>query len=109
MSITLGSLVQFIVAWIISAVIIYVALKLFPGRQKRENIGGALLAALVGEAIFIFFDIINVPIGNILSILVWLYALKKLFGVGWIGAGIIALLVYIFSLLVSLIGLPHLL
>ncbi|MEZ0346664.1 MAG: hypothetical protein ABWK01_08950 [Infirmifilum sp.] len=108
MPLSLGTVIQFIIAWLVSAIIIYIVLKLYPGRQKRENIGGALLAALVGEIIFLLFDILHIPFGNLLSILVWLYALRKLFGVGWIGALIIAFLIYVLSLLTSFLGLPHL-
>jgi len=109
LTLSFGTLLEFLISWIVSAVIIYIALKIFPGKQQRENITGALIAALIGEIIFAFFNLIRIPFGNLLAIIVWLYALRKLFGVGWLGAVVIAILIYILSLIVSLIGLPHLL
>jgi hypothetical protein len=109
LTLSFGTLLEFLISWIVSAVIIYIALKIFPGKQQRENITGALIAALIGEIIFAFFNLIRIPFGNLLAIIVWLYALRKLFGVGWLGAAVIAILIYILSLIVSLIGLPHLL
>lgn len=107
--ITLGRIIEFIIAWLVSAVIIYIVLKIYPGKQRREDIGGALLAALLGELVYSFFNIIELPLGSLLALVVWLWILKKLFGVGWIGAAVMAFLIYILSLIVSLIGLPHLL
>jgi len=107
MPISMGAVLEFIIGWVVSAIVIYVALKIFPGKQKRENIAGALLAALVGEIIFALFNILNIPFANILAIVAWLWALRKIFGVGWVGAAVIAFLIYVFSVFVSLLGLPH--
>jgi len=108
MPITTGAVLEFIIGWVVSAIVIYVVLKIFPGKQKRENIAGALLAALVGEIIFTLFNILNIPFANILAIVAWLWALRKIFSVGWVGAAVIAFLIYVFSVFVSLLGLPHL-
>ncbi|QOJ78498.1 hypothetical protein IG193_07010 [Infirmifilum lucidum] len=108
MVIKAGTILEFIVAWIVSAIIIFVVLKIYPGKQKRENLGGALLAALVGELIFALFNIIRIPFANIIAVLVWLWALRKIFGVSWVGAAIIAFLVYVFSVFVTMLGIPHL-
>jgi len=107
MPINVGAILEFIIGWVVSAIVIYVVLKIFPGKQKRENIAGALLAALVGEIIFALFNILIIPFANILAIVAWLWALRKIFGVGWIGATVIAFLIYVFSVFVSLLGLPH--
>lgn len=107
--ITLGKIIEFIIAWLISAIIIYIVLKIYPGKQKRENFGGALVAALLGEIVYSFFHIIGLPLGSLLALIVWLWILKKLFDVGWIGAAIIAFLIYILSLIVTLLGIPHIL
>ena len=109
MTFAYGRLIGFLIAWIVSGIIIYIVLKIYPGRQRRESIGGSLLAALVGEIIYEFFFWIGIPFGSIIALIVWLYALRKLFGVGWIGAAIIAFLVYVFSLFVSFLGVPVLL
>jgi len=108
-SLTIGRIIEFLIGWVVSGVIIYVVLKLYPGKQKMESLWGAMLAALIGEAIYTFFNIIGIPYGTILALFVWLYAIKKMFNVGWGGAIIIAVLVYIFSGIVSLLGIPHLL
>ncbi len=108
MVIKAGTILEFIVAWIVSAIIIFIVLKIYPGKQKRENLGGALLAALVGEIIFTLFKMLPIPFASIISVLVWLWALRKIFGVSWVGAAIIAFLVYVFSIFVTLLGIPHL-
>ncbi len=107
--VTTGRIVEFLIAWLVSALTIYIAVKIFPGRQKREDIGSALLTALLGEIVYTFFAIINVPLGGIVAFIIWLWILRKIFDVGWISAAIIAFLIWALSSLVGLLGLPKLL
>ena len=108
-ALSLELVLSFLVSWIVSGVIIYVVLRIYPGRQRMETFWGALLAALVGEVIYTFFYWIGVPLASLLALVVWLYAIRKMFGVGWIGAAVIAFLIYVFSAIVSLLGIPTLL
>ncbi len=109
LSITTGKVVEFLISWLVSGVIIYIVLKIYPGKQKRENIGGALLTALLGEIVYTAFHWLGLPLASILALPVWLYILKKMFGVSWIGAAFIAFLVFVFSVFVGLLGIPRLL
>ena len=97
--------------WLVSALIIYVAVKIYPGRQKRENIGGALLTALLGKAVYTFFAIIHIPlVGGLLAFIIWLWVLKSMFNVGWFGAAVIAFVIWLLNALVRVfLPLPTLL
>jgi len=96
-----GEIAKLVVGWLVSAFAVWIALKLYPGKQKRESFGGALLTALVGALIFWLFSIAKVPLGTVIALVVWLYALKKIQGVGWLGAAALAVLIYIFNALLG--------
>jgi hypothetical protein len=81
----------------VSGIAVWLALKIFPGRQKAESISGAFLTALLGALIFWVFRVIRIPFGTVIAILVWLYALRKIQGVGWLGAAILAILIYVIN------------
>ncbi|MFN7105217.1 MAG: hypothetical protein ACK4M3_01310 [Pyrobaculum sp.] len=100
----MASVVGILVGWIVTTVAIWLALKIFPGKQRRESLAGAALTALVGALIFWFFySVFRIPvISGILAFFVWLYALRKLQGVGWLGALALAILIYIINAIFSL-------
>ena len=110
-SITLNRVIEFLVMWLVSAIVIYIAVKIYPGKQKRENIGGALLTALLGKIVYtifnIIFAVIHIPIiggsliGGLIAFIVWLWVLKQMFGVGWLGAAFIAFLIWVLNALVG--------
>ncbi len=93
---------KLLIGWLVSAFAIWLALKLYPGKQKKENLGGALLTALVGALIFWLFSIAKIPLGTVIALTVWLYALKRIQGVGWLGAAVLAVLIYLFNALLDL-------
>ncbi|ABP50469.1 MULTISPECIES: hypothetical protein [Pyrobaculum] len=99
-----GDVTGLIVGWIVSTIAIWLALKIFPGKQKRESLAGAAITALVGALIYWFFHaVFRIPfISGLLALLVWLYALRKLQGVGWLGAAALALLIWIINGIFSL-------
>lgn len=99
-----GDVAGLIVGWIVSTIAIWLALKIFPGKQKRESLAGAAITALVGALIYWFFHaVFRIPfISGLLALLVWLYALRKLQGVGWLGAAALALLIWIINGIFSL-------
>lgn len=100
----LWSIVGFLVGWLVSTLAVWIALKIFPGKQKRESLGGAALTALVGAAIYwVFTSLFKIPfVSGLLALVVWLYALRKLQGVGWLGAAALAFLIWIINGLFSL-------
>ncbi|MFN3805033.1 MAG: hypothetical protein ACK4SY_08245 [Pyrobaculum sp.] len=100
----MANIVGILVGWIVTTIAIWLALKIFPGRQKRESLAGAALTALAGALIFwLFYSIFRIPvISGILAFFIWLYALRKLQGVGWLGALALAVLIYIINGVFSL-------
>lgn len=86
-----------LIGWLVSAFAVWLALKLYPRKQKRESFGGAMLTALVGALVFWLFSIVKIPLGTVIALVVWLYALKKIQGVGWLGAAALAVLIYLIN------------
>jgi uncharacterized membrane protein YvlD (DUF360 family) len=95
-----GVLLGFLVSLVISAIIIYVAAKLF---GEKEGFGTAILAAFIGAAIvalvayFIGIGWIAALIGGI----AWLIALGSLYNIGWLKSLIIAVVIGVFTAVVS--------
>lgn len=98
MSVFLG----FLISLIVSAIIIYFATKLF---GEEEGFGTALLTAVIGAILFTLatyflgFGWIATIIGGI----AWLIALGSLYGIGWIKALIIAVVIWVFALIIGLV------
>jgi len=107
-SATLGSLLEFLVGWLVSSVLIFLAIKLYPGRQKKESFGGSIAVALVGYIVQKVLELLGVPLATLLALVVWLYIIRKVFEVSWLGAVVIAIIVYLLSLAVGLLGIPRL-
>lgn len=99
----LKALVPLIVGWLVSGFAVWLALKMFPGKQKRESFGGALLTALIGALIFGVFAAVKIPLGTLIALIIWLFALKKIQNVGWLGAALLAFLIYIINALLGLL------
>ncbi len=99
-----SEVVGFVVAWLVSTLAIWLALRILPGRQKRESLTGAAVTALVGALIYwIFHAVIRIPlISGVVAFFVWLYALRKLQGVSWLGALVLAILIWIINGILSL-------
>ncbi len=94
---TVRDLLGLLLGWLVSGFAVWLALKIYPGKQKRESFGGALLTALVGAIIFKSFAVLRLPLGTLIALLVWLVALRKLQNVGWLGAAALALLIYVIN------------
>jgi len=93
------SLTGFLVAWAISAIIVWVASKLL---WARGGILTAVLATLVGAIIYAVTGMFLAGIiGSLLALVGWLFALKYLCRVGWLRAGLLALVIWIIALIVS--------
>ncbi len=94
--------IGFVIALIISTIIIWAVTKLL---GEKEGIGTALIAAIAGT---IIYTIAYWLFGNgfwaaALGGIVWLLALKALYKIGWLKAILIAIIVWIVATLVGLI------
>lgn len=94
------SLVGFILAWVISAIVIYVASRLL---GEGEGFLTAIFAALVGAVIYAIVGFL-LPglLGSILALIGWLLALKYFYGIGWLKAILLALVIWIFAVIAGL-------
>jgi hypothetical protein len=98
----LGVLLGFLISLVISAVIIYIAAKLF---GEKEGFGTAILAALVGAIIFAVVSYF-IGIGWVAALIggiAWLIALGSIYKIGWLKSFIIAVVIWIFATIVSLV------
>ncbi len=93
--VTFGStLLTFIVALIISTILIYYIAKWF---GAKDSLTTALLAALIGTAVYtIFYYVLGDGlIAAFIAGIVWLLALQKLYTIGWFRALLIAVFIWI--------------
>lgn len=90
------TLLTFVVALIISTVIIYYVAGFF---GAKDSLTTALLAALVGTAVYtIFYYVLGSGlIGGVVAGIVWLLALQKLYSIGWLKAFVIAVVIWILT------------
>jgi len=98
--------VIFVIALVISTIVIFIVTKLFRG---RTNLGKAFITAVIGAVVWV---VVYYVFGHGLLALVvggiaWLLALKGLYGLGWTRAAIIAVIIWIVSYFVTVaLGLP---
>ena len=90
----ISTLLTFIVALIVSMLIIYFDAKLF---GENEGITTAVLAALIGTAVYTLFYYVlgHGLITAFVAGIVWLLALQKLYSIGRIKSFVIAVIVWI--------------
>jgi hypothetical protein len=95
-----STLLAFVVALIVSTVIIYIITKLF---GEKEGIVTAFLAALAGTVIYTitYYLLGQGWIAAIIGGIVWLLALQFLYKIGWIKSLIIAVIVWIAATIVG--------
>ncbi len=89
-----STLLTFMVALIISMLIIYYIAKWF---GAKDSLTTALIAALIGTAVYtIFFYVLGESLtAAFIAGLVWLLALQKLYSIGWFRALLIAVIIWI--------------
>ena len=98
--------VIFVIALVISTIIIFIVTKLFRG---RTNLGKAFITAVIGAVVWV---VVYYLFGHGLLALVvggiaWLLALKGIYGLSWTRATIIAVIIWIVSYFVTVaLGLP---
>jgi hypothetical protein len=88
------TLMTFVVALIISTVIIYYVARFF---GAKDSLTTAVLAALIGTAVYtIFYYVLGQGlVAAFIAGIVWLLALQKLYTIGWFRALIIAVFIWI--------------
>ena len=98
--ITLTSMVSFLIALLISTIIIYVVTKIM---GEKEGFGRAILTAIIGTVIYVlaYYLIGNGLLAAVIAGFVWLLALKGLYKIGWIKALIIAVLIWVLAIVVG--------
>jgi hypothetical protein len=96
-----ATLSSFIIALIISTLIIYVITKLF---GETEGISTALLAAIIGTVIYslVYYLIGLGLLAAFIAGLVWLMALQHLYAIGWLRSLGIAIVIWIAASIVGL-------
>ncbi len=94
------TILAFIIALIISTLIIYVVTKLF---GEKEDIKIALIAALSGTVIYsiVYFILGHGLIAAVIAGIGWLIALRLLYKIGWLKSLAIAAIIWI---LASIVG-----
>ena len=99
--ITTATIVSFLIALIVSTIIIWVVTKL---TGETEGIGTALLAAIIGTAIYalVYWLLGNGLLAAVIAGIGWLLALKGLYKIGWLKAILIAILIWILTVIVGL-------
>jgi hypothetical protein len=99
--ITTSAIITFIIALIVSTIIIWAVTKL---TGETEGIGTALVAAIIGTVIYavVFWLLGNGLLATIIAGIGWLLALKALYDIGWLKAILIAILIWIITVIVSL-------
>ncbi|MHC1708871.1 MAG: YIP1 family protein [Methanomassiliicoccales archaeon] len=95
------TIVGFLVAWLVSTIVIYFVTKLF---GQTESFGKAIMAALIGTVIYIiaYFLIGNGLLAAIVAGIVWLMALRSLYKIDWGKALIIAIIVWIVAIVIGI-------
>jgi hypothetical protein len=96
----ISTVLAFIIALIISAVIIYVVTRFF---GEKEDLQTALTAALIGTVIYTgaYYMLGQGLIAAILAGIAWLLSLRILYKIGWLRALIIAVIIWF---LASIVG-----
>ena len=96
-----SSAVGFVIALIISTIVIYVVAKL---TGEKEGIGIALLAAFIGTIVYtaVYFLIGNSLLAAGIGGIIWLLVLKALYKIGWLKALLMAVLIWILTSIVGL-------
>lgn len=94
------TILLFLIALIISTLIIYFVTKIF---GEKEDIKTALVAAVIGTIIYavIYYLIGQGLIASIIAGIAWLIALKYLYKIGWLKSLIIAVIIWIIAAIVG--------
>lgn len=100
MASTVVTLLLFIIALIISTVIIHLITKFF---GEKEGITAAFFAALIGTVIYavVFYLLGQGLIAAIIAGIGWLLTLQYLYNIGWLKSLVIAVVIWIVTSIVG--------
>jgi hypothetical protein len=100
MDITVLTILAFIIALIVSTVVIYVVTKLF---GEKEDIKTAFIAAIIGTVIYavVYFLIGHGLIAAVIGGIAWLIALQMIYKMGWLKSLAIAVIIWIITSIVG--------
>ena len=92
--------VIFVIALVISTIVIFIVTKLFRG---RTNLGKAFMTAVIGAVVWVivYYLFGHGLLAIVLGGIAWLLALKGLYGLSWTRAAIIAVIIWIVSYFVA--------
>ena len=95
------AIIVFFISLIVSGAIIYFVTKMF---GEREGFGTAMFTAFIGAIIFAltYYFIGTGWIAALISGLAWLITIGTMYKVGWLKSFIIALIVWIFAMIIGL-------
>ena len=98
--------VIFVIGLVISTVIIFAVTALFRG---RTNIGKAFITALIGTIVWVvtYYLFGHGLLATVVGGIVWLFALRGIYGLSWTRSAIVAVIIWIVSYFVTVaLGLP---
>jgi hypothetical protein len=98
--------VIFVIGLVISTVIIFAVTALFRG---RTNIGKAFITALIGTIVWVvtYYLFGDGLLATVVGGIVWLFALRGIYGLSWTRSAIVAVIIWIVSYFVTVaLGLP---
>lgn len=99
---TTDAILGFVIALIVSTLVIWIVTKL---TGEKEGIGTAFVAAIIGTIIYTgaYWLLGNGLLAAVIGGIVWLLALKALYKIGWIKALVIAVIIWIITAIVGII------
>jgi hypothetical protein len=100
MALIVGTLLAFVIALIISTLIIYGIVTFF---GEKEGISTALIAALIGTIAYtiIYYWLGQGLLAAFIAGIVWLLALQMLYSIGWIKSLVIAVVIWVVASIVG--------
>lgn len=94
-----GSLVTFLITWVVTAIFIHFAAKIV---LDRSSFVSALLTALVGSLLAVLVGgLVGGTLGIVLAIATWALVCALFYRTGWIKAAVVGLVAWVLYALVA--------
>lgn len=94
-----GSLVTFLITWLVTALFIHFAAKIV---LDRSSFGAALLTALVGSLLAVLVaGLVGGTLGVVLAIATWALVCALFYRTGWLKAAVVGLVAWVLFFLVT--------
>ena len=95
------SILTLIIGIIVSTIIIYIVTKLL---GEKEGIKTAFFAAIIGSVVFgIIHMFLNGLIAAAIGGIVWLFALRWLYNMGWLKTIVVAVILWVVASIIGVI------